>query len=77
MFGVFANSLLNKDLYIYERLVCTWDKKKKKKQKNPKKQTKKKPESHSWTNARGRHMQFQESKHNLIVQSGSFLQMYT
>lgn len=74
MFGVFAISLLNKDFYIYERLVCTWDKKKKK----PKKTNKqKKPESHSWTNARGRHMQFQESKHNLIVQSGSFLQMYT
>ena len=27
MFGVFAISLLNKDFYIYERLVCTWDKK--------------------------------------------------
>ena len=38
--------------------------------------TKTKPESHSQTNALGRHIWFQEPKHNMIVQSGSFLQMH-
>lgn len=38
--------------------------------------TKTKPESHSRTNALGKHIWFQESKLNMTVQSGSFLKMH-